>query len=59
MLVQTAREGDIAAEHIAQHLLIKPLDGRQDCQLKFKILGQETLPRAGIPPSVKGFFTAV
>jgi len=48
-LIEAARDRDFTAEQVSQQLQVKPLDCRQDCQLKFQILGQETLPREILP----------
>ena len=58
-LVQPTRERNLTAEQIPQQLLIKTLDCRQDCQLKFKILGQETLRERDSPCRLGEFFTTV
>jgi hypothetical protein len=57
--VQPSRKRDLTAEQIPQQLLIKALDRRQDCQLKFKVLGQETLRERDSPCRLGEFFTAV
>jgi hypothetical protein len=45
-LIESARKWNVAAEQVSQQLLVETLDRRQDCQLKFEILGQKMLPRA-------------
>ena len=49
-LIEPARNGHIAAERIPHQLLVETLDGRQDCQFKLKILGQENAPASEILP---------
>ena len=56
--VEAARNRNLAAKQIAQQLLIKTLDGCQNCQLKFKILGQERSASETLPVDLE-FFTAV